>query len=564
MMSLKPIVFIVLLLGGCDYLRAGLDSGEGSAPHACTSDAQCLATERCVVDLGACVLREYEPETIAATLTPSAATRYAATQFPEVELSSSRTTDFVLPAARRVAGWVRIADNPLEYSVSATIMARAEGDIAGTEYLFSTTSRKKAKSDSIRGFELLLAPTRHPYDITVLLENEAFPPYHLAPTTFDRDVTDLVIQVPALESYYRLSGRLVNTLATGTPLTEVRLAAFSHSTPNTSTTAEVAEDGRFVVLVPSEPKSDLYRLVLQPHGSTAAIPSLTLIEEFTVGESIDLGDLELPRLPGKGEVQIRATCPEGGAAAGVEIRCRGDIAGGVLTSTGKTDAQGQATLTLRRGEYSCVFMPPTGDWLGVTQAEFELATIPAPDEPHEWEIALARKSKLQGTLHAHGSGAPVAHVTVAAVNLEHGHPLRGREVSTTSDLNGDYSLMLEDGRYLLIASPNMGVGQAMGLIDDLSLVGDTVLDIDFPPARVVSGVVSGSDDEPIPGVRVDFFRNTPEIYLDPAPEDSESDSDPKPARARLLDSTLERTVRVIGSAVSDENGHYKVLLPANL
>jgi hypothetical protein len=439
------------------------------------------------------------PVVLAVALTPPTASGYAVTQFPAAQLAPGAAADFSLPTPRRLVGTVRAASNPLEESVPAMIEARAEGDIAGTEYNFSATSRKVDGAGEGRGFELLVAPTSRPYSLTVLPDNLAFPSFHLPPRAFHDDEENLVITMPALDSFLRIEGRMVTNRATGEPLQGVRLVAFSNHSSNLSPTVDVASDGAFTLTVPPTDEPESYRVVLQPRDAAAAIPALTIEDDLLVAGHVDLGDLELPALPAKRDVVVTVRDSENSAVADVDVRCHGPVGGGTLASSGATNSEGRTRLVLRRGTYSCAFLPSTGGPWGATRVEFELTAASAERGPVTWDVVLARKPRLYGRLMAHGSGLPVADVTVVAVHIDMADPLFGREVSATSDAEGRFQVHLESGAYALIASPPPGAGQAVRIIDELFVQGDTAMDIVFPPVRLVTGTVRGAMGTVWPG-----------------------------------------------------------------
>ena len=546
---------LLLVLSGCALKEAG--ERDGTVRAACADDDDCPAGDVCAVELGACVSPEPSTLQLAVQLTPPATAAYATTQFADITTTSGTPVDFTLPAPRRVRGWVRTDMNPLEPNVSATVTATAAGEIPDTAYFFSAASRKKTTQDEADfGYELLLAPTGEYYQVTVLLDNEDFPPYHPVPRKFASPVEQWDLVVPGLPAYHRVTGRVVSSKAAGTPVENVRVTAFSLGTPNVSTVSGVDADGVFEVSVPPEPKGESYTLVAEAMDRADAVPTVTLVAELFVDGDVDAGDLELGPLPGRVTASVEIHGSDGAAAAGVTVRCRGGALAGTLVDEQVTDEKGQATLLLREGAFDCTCLPPVGsaDGAGV----WSLDT--GDEDAVVWAIDLARKARLTGVVRDHSGVEPLADVAVIAVHTGTADPRHGQEVETITDAEGRYVLSLEPETYALVALPPDATLQPNRVLEHVRIDGDAVLDIGLNRATMVVGTVRGADGEPLAGVRVDFYRVPPD---EAPPSESDGAYLGVAARPRARDGSpaYDQLVRVVGSALTAADGAYRVLLP---
>jgi len=551
----------LLVSVACD-LREGEGDGSARVEPLCRSAADCAAGDTCVPDLGACVSPEPNDLRVAVQLTPPPTAAYATTQYLGFTLDEANALDLSLPAPRRVRGSVGTLMEP---NVLATLTARAPGDIPGTEYRFTTTSRKD--QEDAWGYELLLAPTDEYYQVTVTLDNDAFPPFNFF-AKFAKENEVLDIDVPRLDDYYTIRGLLVTDEATDTALDSVRVAAFSKRSANVSTVAAVGEDGSFELRVQPEPEGDTYRIVVEPTKRTAAIPTVPLVEEQLVTGDVDLGRLALGDLPAPVAQPMAVEGPDGEPLAGTTVRCRGPVLGGTLTDEATTDSAGSVVLYLRKGSYECTCRPPAGS--SAAAARWTDRVVAAGDP---WSFALDEKLRVEGTVTEHSGARALRGLTVVAVHTDPDDPLHGREVDTTTDQHGRYALMVEPGVYALVVLPPDGAGLPVAIREGIQIATSAVHDIVLPAATLVTGAVRGAKGEGLAGVRVDFYQ-VPEpdgaagggAEAGAAPdEDAAASAARAPAAAASLDArpdtTYDRLVRVVGSAVTDEEGVYRALLP---
>ena len=548
------LLLALLLAAGCEMQQ--VDELSGSVRPACSDDGDCPAGDECAPEIGACVAAQPTTLRLAAHLTPPPTAGYATTQFVDLTAETGAPVDFTLPTPRRVRGWVRAEDNLLEANVPATITARAPGQIPDTEFSFTVTSKKTTDAATDYGYELLLAPTDEYYQLTVLLGNDEFPPYHPEPRKFGRESERLDLVVPSLEAYHRIAGRVVSNVAAATPVARLRVSAFSLGTPNVSTVAEVDEDGYFVLSVPpTDPKGESYSLVVEPTGREDAIPASTLVEELFVDGDVDAGDLALGALPGRVAAHFQVMTSAGVPAEDVRVRCEGEIAEGTLTDEQATDADGSAELVLRKGSYECTCAPASGasDGAGVW-------TLKTGDEDRvEWTITLERKVRVTGVVRDHSLTYPLADVTVVAVHVDLSDPRHGLEVETTTDADGRYILHLEPQTYALVLLPPEGSLQPVRILEDVIVGADTELDIAVESSTLVSGTVRGASGEPLAGVQVAFYRIPPDADLDGGGEPQTPSAAFR--RDRVHTPSYDRLVRVVGSTMTDDEGAYRVLLP---
>ena len=113
--------------------------------------------------------------------------------------------------------------------------------------------------------------------------------------------------------------------------------------------------------------------------------------------------------------------------------------------------------------------------------------------------ALAVCSAAAGTLSGKVTDETATPISAAAVILN--EPGTTSVVdSTTTDINGDYSITVADGVYDVRVEPPEGSGLGDATIPGVSIIGDTTLDIVLIPSEAVtlSGVLRDRDGTPVP------------------------------------------------------------------
>jgi protocatechuate 3,4-dioxygenase beta subunit len=119
--------------------------------------------------------------------------------------------------------------------------------------------------------------------------------------------------------------------------------------------------------------------------------------------------------------------------------------------------------------------------------------------------AFADTFQLSGKV-TQGSGQPIENTTITVTSSSTG-TLAG---TTTTDTNGDYSLIVSDGTYDITATPPSSSGfqsatQANQIITGNTVVNFTLIPITSPPPEyTVSGQITDRDGTPIGGLNVQF------------------------------------------------------------
>jgi len=168
--------------------------------------------------------------------------------------------------------------------------------------------------------------------------------------------------------------------------------------------------------------------------------------------------------------------------------------------TATTDAAGNFTLTLLPDSYAIFVTPPAGVPLWPT--DFRYVTVPSPT-PLTLELESAYV--LSGTVRAADGTTPVSGIQVGVYDDYMG------SVVGVSDASGHYETLIPAGRVTLGAtgssSSSAGPNQPLPLnfslvLDQLTVMGDTVYDVQLPAFVTLSGRVTNAAGTPMPGVVV--------------------------------------------------------------
>jgi hypothetical protein len=157
-----------------------------------------------------------------------------------------------------------------------------------------------------------------------------------------------------------------------------------------------------------------------------------------------------------------------------------------------TDSSGYFSVTLGQGNYELNFTPPCGS--GYASQSSRGITGP-PDRT--LNVVLSSGHAVSGTVFHMDGSTPAGNVAIYAFNV---HTADGFGLPPTDD-QGHYCVGLVTGSYGLSFSPPpcLELGPHT---EEITITGDTTLDVVLPPGFTVAGCVTDGLGEPVSGVQV--------------------------------------------------------------
>jgi hypothetical protein len=557
-----------------------------SARNACTTTAECGAQAECVESR--CVARQSSTWAVLSA-TPASTNQqrsFAATTLPQQELRGSSAVDITLARAREVRGVVRApegASAPLVNAVVRFVRSDAAADAPVVEQFSSASA-----DESAQGFSVFLAEGQ--YDVFVeprpnssmMGAADSLPPLVLRraltvdfrtdpshPQAFsisysgalevsgfivDRDagagVGDLLVRIVD-EKGAALSTR--GQTATGSGAFRLGLALQSpdqqwsleiSSAETTATTGSVGASARAVYRI--ERDALVTSRVLT--GLQVRIAGLNRLARTADGTCVGCVPVEASV-----ERAVRTVDEPAGLVASVYMH-------GTLTdlppghhawfqSYARSDARGAFVASVLPGDYQ-VSITPEDDMYALTLSTLRVATM-----LRGRTFSVPLKPEVRGVVRtALSTSMPMSLTEIEAIPLN--EPAAAGEApvpaararSGRTDSEGEFSLRLDPGRYLIVARPSIASGFAAALTAQPVVVSTTTA---TPPVSIVVGapislrgrVLAPNRTDPVEAASVQAFARVP--YT-------------------LLSGSASRIDVSVFSAETDENGAFEVLLPAGL
>lgn len=505
-------------LAGCSS-AARISASSPATP--CNSQAQCPGVEACF--LGACrghagLLRQVQVE-----VRPPAEARYGLLQVGSLDLGQSLLNDQalheLLPAGGSLvqASDTGGASTPVAYA-SLTFTAR-ESPIPGR------MPSVNVQTNSSGGFSLKLPDLT--WDVSVL------PQAPLPTLQLDLGLRSanlaLRFSLPGPATLLALKGSLTNG---PTPLAGALVLPVDAAGNALGAAATTDAAGAFSLLLP--PGTTSWKLRVGPRtgagGATnGPVPTFDLDRVFQKSDSLalDLGALPAPANL-TGFVVDAGKRPVAGARV---FALSLDGAHWTLSRSTTTGTDGFFSLSVREGKYALEAVPGTSvtdpGLSGEQQVQVSASSGPVT-------LNCPPKVQLTGTVlkpdgHPVGAGAQLT-ATRLPDRLVSG---RAAQVLPT-DAKGTYQLTGDAGRYRIEISPPRELGLPHRLVEvELPQSGpmpDLVL---WPGVEAVGTLYGRGSATPVPGAAIEFFA---------------------------LDASGRHALS-IGSAISDESGRYKAVLP---
>ena len=506
-------------LAGCSS-AARISASSPATP--CNSQAQCPGVEACF--LGACrghagLLRQVQVE-----VRPPAESRYGLLQVGSLDLGQSLLNDQAIHELLPAGGsLVQTSDSggastPVP-GASLTFTAR-ESPIPGR------MPSVNVQTDTSGGFSLKLPDLT--WDVAVLPQA----PLPTLQLDLGLRAANLALRfsLPGPATLLALKGSLTNG---ATPLAGALVLPVDAAGNALGAAATTDAAGSFSLLLP--PGTASWKLRVGPRtgavvvATNGPVPTFDLDRFFQKSDSLalDLGALPAPANL-TGVVVDAGSKPVAGARV---FALSLDGAHWTLSRSTTTGTDGFFSLSVREGKYALEAVPGTSvsdpGLSGEQQVQVSVSSGPVT-------LTCPPKVRLTGTVlkpdgHAVGAGAQLT-ATRLPDRLVSGRAAQ----ALPTDAKGTYQLIGDAGRYRIEISPPRELGLPHRLVEvDLPQRGpmpDLVL---WAGVEAVGTIYGRGSATPVPGAAIEFFA------LDPS----------------------GRHALSIGSAIADESGRYKAVLP---
>jgi protocatechuate 3,4-dioxygenase beta subunit len=565
----RPAILLgAILLSGCG-LSAGDAATSGAGGEApgpakmCSGAGDCPSGLACSSGLGACYDPSHTTEAFAFQVLPPSDSPLVGDQRTEVTLHGDNQYNIQLSEAVIVKGLVPEKGNPVTPSVPAQIVAETPGDIPGT------VLRANAKAiggvyDDNSAFTLRLIPGR-PYDIRVFPEDEGRPPEHLQ-RTFQVGDSTLIIELPQKKgpaAYPIIRGTVhdaafANEKGEAPPLGHVQVVAFEAAAPDsdvppiglTSTLATTeSKQGGFELRVPARPAWYVLQLTSTSQMEGRLIPKTQTDPVLSVvqvtgeyGESKDVGPLVVESFPAATvSIDVYGIEADGSsvAVADAKVTAKAMIGLGAFTTQGTTAASpaGRWSGQVIAGTYDVTVKPPA-----TSPFRSRTVTMDLAEGQGVKGIELERRVEVDGVVTG-WDGAPVAGASVRAFVQDAGAD-SVPDYQTKTDEDGRFSWFIDPGPWSVLAIPPAGSPYPRVPAQLIEFEGERqTVELELPLPRLIQGSVTGPGGEPVSGVAVEVYRTA---------GDEVGCLVACPGAAPLL----------LGEALTDEQGDYRLLVPA--
>ena len=321
---------------------------------------------------------------------------------------------------------------------------------------------------------------------------------------------------PLPTSVIRITGKVVVSQASWTPIENLQVQAFDPTTGIFTLPAKTDATGAFCLAVAPPPAGQSWRLTLRLGPSdtrpTVDVPGIPITAgggDVDLG-AVAIGDHGAPLPPISGRVLGPGDTPI--QAARVTFDGQVDPKG-TFTASATTDMDGKFSVTLLRGTYSVRAEPPADSPDGpATLTGFDPTTL-AVGEP--LKLMAAARPVVAGTVLAPiaGSGAtPLAGVEVVAEpDTAAPGPQAPQSFTAVTDASGAYRLAVDPGAYQVrfVPPPDTGlpwaVGRALAVTGDRQVASVTLEQPAILPGKAL-GRTGGGSTVPLAGSKIRGLR----------------------------------------------------------
>lgn len=520
MMLLTRLLAIVglpaaLFMIGCGFASDQAAQVPGS--NGCTTAAQCAPESRCM-NFECVVPLNPALQTLSLELSPPQDSGYARTQILDIGLSELRTrAAYTLPMPNHYETVIQGADGG---PISANLAIFGTPRIAGRERDVNATL--VANANAAQTFRL----NEGTYVVRIRPTSDALPGIEVNRFTVRPRNGPIVKEFVLPANYRRLFGEVTSSLSGNTRLEGVTVRAFGQRSGLPSTVSVTNELGEYELLLPAT-EDTIFKLVATPPADQQPAWGF---EQIVGGIDPEQGRQRVihleptqPGVRGDGRFQIlgaasgaRPTAPIPNAFVTLTATVTGGVEPPTYSISGITDADGfvlvedadqiSTLVPLLRAKYEVRVVPPSSTPYATRTVLIDL-TAAGPGFTLNEQIALPQRTKVRGSLRS------AAGQVVESARIEI-RPLAdtGRPADTDTDADGDFSVALDPGPYLLIVRPQglNGDGELVPVsahqIEVEAQASYALPQMTVPRGQLIRAQVNGSPaGPPLAKTRVEFF-----------------------------------------------------------
>jgi hypothetical protein len=551
-------------LGGCEggQSKSAADGENEYGSAECDVDVDCGTGLVC--QFGFCTALDDDTRLISLRLSPPGFRSDLITQqVVDVPVSFGRPLpDFALTSPIQLSGVITWAGNG-PVPGSADVRFRRVGGITGLEYATNVSTPGLAGD-----FTVLLPPGF--YDVSIAPAFGNLPRYAVqnievnaqgvdaCPGDLDRFCQLWSYALPRPEDHLTVTG-VVEQRINGmiVPLDGVLVGAQSVDGLVQSSEALTDVDGRFVVFLPPQTRDYQFRVRAEGRGASS-IPTLDFStvtvspeNEASLNVVLSAGDL-----PPAVRVEGQVTVPSGAGTADALVLIEGRFAEApdepgaahvvsatvsVTLGAEELTPDGRFSVALPPGSYEVV-AASTRPGLGVTDAASLRVEAGEPTDGSSGGLLLTLPPTVAATgrvVDALGTGVSGASLSARLVRVA-GRPASVFGVTQTllgataqTDAFGNWEMDLAPGQYELSVTAPAESGLAPSLVTARVIPSGSTVDVTLSPGGVVVGRVLAPEGAPLGGAVVEAWEGN------------------------------SSTPRLLYSTVADEDGLYRLVLPAS-
>lgn len=488
-------------------------------PRSCTKADECGAGLTC--SFNHCVMAGPNTLELKVQVTPPPPSGLLPQQLPSLSLVSGPDLLVKLIGPATLKGVVRFTGDTFNLNVPGTITLRTDGDIAGLDYSFTTSSLSGVDRDGY-GFTIALLPGRR-YVGTFRPEDPALPRHTFGLSAEEVASGRFDVLLPARATYRRFIGRVMRS--DYLPVAGARAVVLTPAKEVIGVATSEDPLGLLEVLVPPSVGEVLVKV-----ESTATSPVFPefIAGPFTLGPSTDTPEalnLVIPDLPTgaepvtailkvleqKVDAQFIATGVE--PAVGRTVTIVGIFDGGALRRTGVTDQNGEVSFSLLPGAYECLVSSPSHTAAATWHGRINLGEAdPTAKAVRLTELTLSARPPLIGqVLDAFGEPVESGRLTFERrVNWREGMSLVAAPAPFEVELglDGLYATRVDPGVYDVTIAPDPETGAPHHFETEVWVTEEGLrFDVELPPPGLLHLTVATPDGTWLPGVRVELWAD---------------------------------------------------------
>ena len=444
------LVVALIAWSGCAAEDAGMAVKSTGYSHQCDGDSDCGTGMVCHTTWPICIASEPTATGIAVTLTPSA-DGMATAHLDNIEVVATNQSHLVLPKTVHIKGRIRVENNVIEPSISATLVAVAMDPIIPGLHLRTQTTADDT------GYDLaLIAGVAYTVAITV---QDTVRPVHRISMLHNASLNNVDIELPDFDAYPKITGRVFRlTDEWKQPVKGVHVTGKRTGDAQQCTTGLTDKLGAYVMYCPLTVGA--YTIHLGPMQDGPIVPSFQAQwpdkDQLVIDGDRELPDILIPHDGVTLTANIRVQDPDGNPVSSVPVTVTQTLSdsdycqNALFRAVGVSDADGMVQVDVSTGPHRVTAVPhPTSGWAIATVDNALLG----PDDVYS--LTLTPKVVLTGTVVSH-KGTLQAGARVAT-RLEWTNPDTGiatqQEYTTKTGLKGQFSLPVDTGSHQITVTP---------------------------------------------------------------------------------------------------------------